>query len=206
MNNTEKNGRINYILIDYENVQPASFDLPKNYFFKVFIFVGANQTKIPIELVASMQILGSNAEYVRIEGNGKNALDFHVAFYLGRMFEKDPTGYFHIISKDSGFDILVNHLRNKKVLIRRYDQIDDIPVLKISDSKTIEEKIELIVAYLVKRGNAKPKKVDTLSNSLNSLFMQALSKNELKMLINKLTEKKYITVEESRVNYNLMVS
>jgi len=203
MENAEKSIRTNYIFIDYENVQPLSFDLPKGYPFKVILFVGTNQTKISIELATSMQLLGSDAEYVRIQGNGKNALDFHVAFYLGRLFEKDPMGYFHIISNDSGFDVLIKHLRDKKVLIQRYAQVYDIPALKISNSKTPDEKIQVVVDYLIKRGNAKPRKVETLSNTINSLFMRALSKEELGSLINKLAQKKFITIEESNVHYKL---
>jgi len=203
MDNTEKRVRKNYIFIDYENVQPLSFDLPKDYPFKVILFVGANQTKIPIELVTSMQELGVNAEYVRIEGNGKNALDFHVTFYLGRLFEKDPAGYFHIISKDSGFDVLIKHLRDKKVLIQRYSQIGEIPALKTSTSKSLDERIQVIVDYLIKRGNAKPRKVETLSNTINSLFLRALSKEELEALINKLAQRKLIIIEETKVHYKL---
>jgi hypothetical protein len=203
MDNTEKTVRTNYIFIDYENVHPISFDLPKDYPFKVLLFVGANQTKIPIELVTSMQLLGNNAEYVRIEGNGKNALDFHVAFYLGGLFEKDPTGYFHIISKDSGFDVLIKHLRDKRVLIQRYSQVGEIPVLKISNSKTFDEKIQVIEDYLIKRGNAKPRKIETLSNTINSLFMRALTKEELGTLISNLAQKKFIIIEEKKVHYKL---
>ena len=203
MSNIEKKVRKNYIFIDYENVQPLSFGLPKDYSFKVILFVGANQTKIPIELVTSMQGLGANAEYVRIEGNGKNALDFHMAFYLGRLFEKDPMGYFHIISKDSGFDVLIKHLRDKKVLIQRYSQLGEIPALKISNSKTIDEKIQVIVDYLIKRGNAKPRKVETLSNTINSLFMRALSKEDLETLINKLAQENLVTIEGTKIHYKL---
>lgn len=195
--------RTNYIFIDYENVHPISFDLPEDYPFKVILFVGSNQSKIPIELVTSMQLLGSNAEYVRIQGNGKNALDFHITFYLGRWFEKDPNGYFHIISKDTGFDVLIRHLRDKKVLIQRHKQIDDIPALKKANSKTLEEKIEVIRDYLISRGNAKPRKVATLSNTINSLFMKVLSDKELNTLIDKLAQKKLIAIEGTKVHYKL---
>lgn len=203
MNNLERNIRINYILIDYENVQPASLNLPKNLLFKVIVFIGANQIKIPIELATSMQNLGHNAEYVRIEGNGKNALDFHLTFYLGKIFEKDSKGYFHIISKDSGFDILVKHLQNKKVLIQRYDNIDDIPALKISLSKNLDEKILLIIDYLNSRDNAKPKKVEALYNTINSLFSRTLNNKELETIINKMREKKLIYIEQTKVRYTL---
>lgn len=203
MGEIQKNGRTNYIFIDYENVQPSLFEFPSEYNFKVLLFVGANQTKIPIELVTSMQAMGSDAEYIRIVGNGKNALDFHVTFYLGRLFEKDPNGYFHIISKDTGFDILVKHLRTKKVLIQRYKRVEDIPALKISTSKTLEEKINCIVNFLERRGNAKPRKVETLTNSINSLFMRALSQKELEGLINYLAQKRFIKIEGMNVHYTL---
>jgi hypothetical protein len=51
-----------------------------------------------------MQALGAKAQYVKISGNGSNALDFHIAFYIGHLGAVDPTAYFHIISKDAGFD------------------------------------------------------------------------------------------------------
>ncbi len=195
--------RANYIFIDYENVQPSSFTLVGDLPFKVFLFVGANQTKIPMELVKSMHALGENAEYVEIEGNGKNALDFHIAFYIGRIFEKDQSGYFHIISKDTGFDVLIKHLRSKKVLIQRHNQIADIPLLKISNSKTLAEKIDSIVSYLISRGNAKPRKVATLKNAINSLFYKTLASEEVEKLIQELVLRKLIAIDDSKVVYKL---
>ena len=58
-----------YILIDYENVQTKSLSgLPgaPNQAFRIMVFVGANQSKLPIELVSSMQSFGDKAQYVRI--------------------------------------------------------------------------------------------------------------------------------------------
>lgn len=46
------------------------------------MFVGANQKRIDIELAKAMQSLGSNGEYIQIMGNGPNALDFHISFYI----------------------------------------------------------------------------------------------------------------------------
>ncbi len=134
-NNTKQN--INYILIDYENVQPSSLKLPKNNLFKIIVFVGANQTKIPIKFSVSMQNLGSNAEYIVMEGTGKNALDFHLVFYLGKIYEKDPKGSFHIITKDTNFDLLIKHLKEKGASINRYDNINKIPILKQTSCTTL---------------------------------------------------------------------
>ena len=195
--------RANYILIDYENVQPLSFVFNKDHPFKVLLFVGANQTKIPIELAISMQALGDNAQYIQIAGNGKNALDFHIAYYLGKLVEKDPNGYFHIISKDFGFDVLINFMRGNKVSIKRHNQIDDIPLLKLYNSKSLNETIEVVVNFLINRGNHKPKKVEALSNSINTLFMKSLESEELGKLIKVLAQKKFVTIEGTNVQYNL---
>jgi hypothetical protein len=197
--------RNNYIFVDFENVQPTSFEFPKDYPFKIIIFIGANQTKIPIELATSMQSLGHNAEYVIICGNGKNALDFHITFYLGKLYEKDPEGYFHIISKDTGFDILIKHLKEKKTLINRYNNINEIPALKQSNCETmpIDKKINLIVEHLIKRGNAKPRKVETLSNSINSLCAKTLSKNQLDAVIKAMVKEKLIVIDGAKITYTL---
>ena len=204
MSDTKK-VRNNYIFVDFENVQPTSFEFPKDYPFKIVIFVGANQTKIPIELATSMQSLGHNAEYVVISGNGKNALDFHITFYLGKLYEKDPEGYFHIISKDTGFDILIKHLKEKKALINRYNDINDVPTLKQSncESLPINEKIDLIVDYLIKRGNAKPRKIETLSNTINSLCARNLNKNQLEIIVQTMAKKKLIVINGAKITYTL---
>lgn len=204
MSDTKK-VRKNYIFVDFENVQPTSFEFPKDFPFKIVIFVGANQTKIPIELAIVMQKLGYDAEYVIISGNGKNALDFHITFYLGKLYEKDPEGYFHIISKDTGFDILIKHLREKKTLINRYDDISEVPALKQSNCKTlpIDKKINLIVEYLIKSGNAKPRKVETLSNTINSICARSLNNNQLDAIIKAMAKEKLIVIDGAKITYTL---
>ena len=204
MSDTKK-VRNNYIFVDFENVQPTSFEFPKDYPFKVIIFVGASQTKIPIELVTSMQSLGNNAEYIIISGNGKNALDFHLTFYLGKLYEKDSNGYFHIISKDTGFDILIKHLKEKKVLVNRYNNIDDIPALKQSNCETlpIDKKIYLVVDYLIKRGNAKPRKIKTLSNTINSICARTLNNTQLDTIIKTMAKEKLILIDGEKITYTL---
>src|SRR3546814_10235162 len=80
--------KTNYILIDYENVQPKNLALLEGDHFRVKVFIGAALAKLPFDLVAGMQALGSRAEYIRISGNGPNALDFHIAYYIGKRSEE----------------------------------------------------------------------------------------------------------------------
>ena len=64
--------------------------------FRTYVFIGANQTKVPTDFAETLQRMGPRAEYVRISGNGPNALDFHISFYIGQLAAADPKGFFHI--------------------------------------------------------------------------------------------------------------
>jgi hypothetical protein len=193
----------NYVLIDFENVQPKNLEILSNHPFKVFVFVGASQARIPFELAAAMQQLGDDAQYVKIGGNGKNALDFHLAFYVGELVAKDPEAYFHIISKDTGFDPLIKHLKARKVRIQREKDLAEIPVLQMSTATSDDEKVAAIVKNLAGRGHSRPRKVKTLANTINTLFTKKLEEQELMSLINELQKKRYIVVSEGNVSYKL---
>ena len=140
--------RTNFVLIDFENVQPENLSGLQQDHFKVLVFVGANQTKIPFEVVQAIQAMGAKAEYIKIAGNGSNALDFHIAFYIGQLAAADPTAFFHIISKDTGFDPLISHLKLKKIFAARETAISDIPLVKATVTKTPEERLQLVLDKL----------------------------------------------------------
>ena len=122
--------RTNVVLVDFENVQPTDVGLLKDGPFKIKIFLGSNQAKVPVSLASALQSLGSNAEYVILETAGKNALDFHIAYYLGVMSGEDKSAYFHVISKDTGFDPLIKYLKGRKISVNRSVCIGDIPYFK----------------------------------------------------------------------------
>ena len=189
--------KTNYVLIDFENVQPKNLELLKGHGFKVIVFVGSKQVKISFDLACAMQSLGADAEYVKIEGNGPNALDFHIAFYMGNIAAKDPDCYFHVISKDTGFDPLIKHLKTKRIYAQREKDISEIPLLKIS------KRIDAIVEFLKVRGAAKPRAVKTLSNSINSLFMKKLEEDELGKIMDELIRQKIVVTNGSKVTYQL---
>ena len=191
------------MLIDFENVQPRNLEILASHPFKVLVFVGASQAKIPFELAAAMQQLGDDAQYVKIGGNGKNAPDFHLAFYVGELAAKDPEAYFHIISKDTGFDPLIKHLKARKVRIQREKDLAEIPVLRMSTATSDDEKVASIVKNLAGRGHSKPRKVKTLANTINTLFTKKLEEAELMSLINELQKECYIVVSKGNVSYKL---
>ena len=194
----------NYILIDFENVHPKNLELVTKHPFKVFVFVGANQSKVPFDLADSMQLLGNDAKYIKIAGNGQNALDFHIAYYIGELAGKDPDAHFHIISKDKGFDPLIKHLKGRKIKVMRETDLAEIPLLRVPVSTSDDEKIAAIVKNLGGRGQSRPRKVRTLENTINTLFTRKLEKKELADLIKELQKRKLIVVNQgSNVSYKL---
>ena len=195
--------RTNFVLIDYENVQPSSLAGLDAEHFRVLVFVGASQSKLTFETAAALQKLGSRAEYVKIAGNGSNALDFHIAFHIGHLSAQDPTAFFHIISKDTGFDPLIQHLKERKVFASRSRAVSDIPLLKAANSETTPEKIDVVLANLQQRGASKPRTLKTLTSTINSLFQKQLTEDELVALLKGLQAKGFITVTETKVTYAL---
>lgn len=215
----------NYILIDFENVQPKEVSVLDAEHFKIIVFVGASQRKIPIALVKALQPMGSRAKYIQITGNGSNALDFHIAFYIGLLANQDQTAHFCIISKDQGFDPLIKHLKAKGIPVIRLPGISNHPLINTSKKKkpvvelsevknnpflestnknSSSEKIKMIIGNLEQRGAKRPRTIKTLSNTINSLFSNKLSDKELTVLISALQDKKILTViDQKKVSYSV---
>jgi hypothetical protein len=193
----------NYVLIDFENVQPSNLEVLQQHPFRVLVFVGANQARIPFDLAAAMQALGDAARYVKITGSGKNALDFHLAFYIGELVAKDPSAYFHVISRDTGFDPLIKHLKSRGIKVQRERDLAEIPVVRMSTAISTDDMVSAIVKNLAARGQARPRKVQTLSNTINSLFTEKLSDQQLNSIVQDLEQRKYIKVNNGNVSYQL---
>jgi len=195
--------RTNFVLVDFENVQPKDLDLLRGGPFIVKVFLGPNQSKIPIGLAISLQPLGANAEYIVLETAGNNALDFHIAYYIGVLSAENPTAYFHIISKDTGFDSLIKHLQKNKVFAQRSTCIADIPYFKPPLPAAADAQIEVVVADLIRRKASKPRTEKTLLGTLHALFKKELSDQQLSDLFASLRNRGIVRVDGTNVSYEL---
>lgn len=201
--NGDRTVALQYVLIDFENVQPKNLEILANHPFRVIVFFGLNQTKVSRDFMKSMLKLKDKAEIIEMSGSGSNSLDFHIAYYLGELAARHPDVQSHVISKDKGFDPLLKHLKAKGVHARRASDLAEIPALRIKESTSDEEKIRAIVANLLARGHSRPRKVSTLQNTIDTLFTKKLGQQELARLVAALQERKFITIKESSVSYNL---
>lgn len=183
-----------YVLIDHENVQPKDLGLLDGQALKVIVFLGANQSRISTELATALQSLGDDGEYVQINGNGRNALDFHIAFYLGDLAAKHPQASFHVISKDGDYDPLLGHLRSKGIEAQR--SVTLAALLTPAD-----DKLDRVIAHLSRLKQARPRKAKTLANTINALFGKALEENEIQALVSALEQRGVISVKDAKVAY-----
>lgn len=208
--------KTNFVLVDFENVQPKNVSLLNGRSFKIKVFVGASQAKIPFELARALHAFGPDAEYIQIDGNGKNALDFHISYYLGRLASEAPDASFYVISKDKGFDPLIKHLKAQGISCQRSSSIAEIPGTKTSSSKSISdvvdkaktpdstsiaEKVDAVINNLTKRKAAKPRRLKTLRSTIKAHFRDKLADAEVDEIIEQLMGCGAITVADGKVNY-----
>ncbi|MFT4197203.1 MAG: PIN domain-containing protein [Pseudoxanthomonas sp.] len=196
--------RTNYVLIDYENVQPKNLALLVQEYFRVIVFLGINQTKLPVDLVTAMQKLGERAHYIRMSASGPNALDFHIAYYIGRLAcEHKDDVFFHIISKDTGFDPLITHLKSQGIGARRSATLDAIPVLRALTEAPRDEQVDAVVEKLKGMPKNRPQKERTLRATVTNWFGNKLDEQAATRIITELVRRKAISLEEGRVRYSL---
>ena len=195
--------RTTYILIDFENVQPGSFQAVENAPIEIRIFRKERQTKVSFELAESLQSHGNHVEFIKMEGSGPNALDFHIAYHIGKMAEKDPSGYFHIVSKDKGFESLIRHLKNNQILAQRVNELSDIRPLNSAQIGSTNEKAEAIKKWLKERVGGRPGKIKALKNSINAFFMKSLSDRELEKIVSLLKSKKIVKINDQKISNHI---
>jgi len=141
--------KIQYVLVDYENVPVKSLALLQGEEFRICVFLGLNNTKLDSDLAMAMHKIADRTQYVKLTSSGPNALDFHIAYYLGKLVSNDPLGHYHVISKDKGFDSLIERLQGQQVKAFRVDSIEsmscfpqaDKPPAAIAPSKVVPPKI-----------------------------------------------------------------
>src|SRR5690606_6847945 len=107
------------------------------------------------------------------------------------------------ISRDTGFDTLIKHLKERGIKVQRERDLAEIPVVRMSTATSADDKVAAIVKNLAGRGQSRPRKVKTLSNTINSLFTEKLSEQQLISIVKDLEQRNYIRVSNGNVSYQL---
>jgi hypothetical protein len=104
---------IRHIFIDLENKPSFKIDDLSDQPACFVVVAGKQQAKTAASLVAKIAERRIPVAVVFTELARKDALDFVLACEVGIRFAADPRGHFVIVSSDTGFDALIEHLRAK---------------------------------------------------------------------------------------------
>jgi hypothetical protein len=193
--------RTNIVLIDSENVKPEYIEKLKHEHFRVVVFLGAHQRRIDSALALALQSLGGNGSYVQVSDKGKDALDFHIAYHIGKLSGEHPGAYFHIISNDKGFDPLIKHLREENVLCSRFSSVSDIPLLKSLDKMPPKQRAADFYEKRIASTKNAPATVTSLQSAILNHFHNLLPPDEVAKVVEALKQAGHVIVNGKKVEY-----
>lgn len=105
------------------------------------------------------------------------------------------------LSIKSKIQAILNHRGNFKCPAQPTDAGDGGP--NDSPAQSLLDRLNLVVADLVKRGAARPRKIATLRNTINALFQMGLTEQQLNEVVSSLQSRGYLAVEDTKVSYTL---
>lgn len=170
---------VNHVFVDLENVRTIDASVLGANNLTFHLFIGPQNKKLDVDVVEALLENSQAVKLIRSQKAGKNALDFVLAYHLGQAVLGDPRGYFHIVSKDTGFDSLVELLKSKQVKVKRHDDwsqlnfsaISQTPVVtKEPEAKGLSADAAKMLADLKKTAASRPKRKKGLLGRASSVL------------------------------------
>ncbi|HRJ71510.1 MAG TPA: PIN domain-containing protein [Terrimicrobiaceae bacterium] len=197
---------MNHVFVDFENVHEIDLSVIGSKSVSFMLLLGAKQTKLDAGLVEKMMEHAASVQLVRLATSGKNALDFALSYYIGRAVVTDPTGYFHIISKDTGFDPLVEHLRSRHIHARRHDDFTSLTFsapVKVP-KVPVDELMAQTLEYLRKKKTNRPPTKKTLASDLLAHLGKSVTEGHVASLIDRMIKAGHLSVgDKNAVTYRI---
>ena len=175
-----------FYLVDYENTHESGLvgydKLDSNAI--VYIFISKNTKSLNPKFLSN---LSTTVKSIEVETNKKNALDFQLIFYAGKLATENPNCEISVVSKDQGYDSLPKFVQrntnakfNRVLNLSGYNENSQKNDLKKSVAEALKSikyakgnKDELI--------NFIADKIQTLKtkNAINSNISKYLKDNDL---------------------------
>lgn len=193
------------LLVDYENVGQVELEAIPEHVHVLFFF-GASQRSVPTGLLKGALKLGKRFVAIDIEGRGKNALDFHIAFYLGECLATSPRQHCSILSNDKGFDPLIKHLLGRGFTVRRVGSVKQAfgQPRAAPSRETPSAFQELAVRWLSgMQKNKRPRKRKGLVSYLESRFGRKVSEQDVQKLVDRMVSDKQLVDTGGAITYYL---
>jgi hypothetical protein len=204
-----------YVLVDFENVCDIDANILNHKDVRLVLLVGATRKTLDLDFVEKLLPHAASVRLVRLASSGKNALDFALAYYLGCATTTDPAAAFHIISKDKGYDPLVEHLQSKHVRVRRHEDCDSFcaglqpkthtnaPTAPAPTPKpapkpgppAVESMSNLVLAHLRKSSASRPRSRKTLVSYVVTHLGNGTSQGYAESVVEHLSQSGYVAVD-----------
>ena len=184
--------------VDYENIGSLEgMDFQK--YQRIFVFCGPKNSKINIGRAGFSEFL--RIEIIKITTSGADNLDFHIAYYLGKFSETaDDDAEFHIITRDNGFNGLVNHIRRTGRKCKKVTYQSDPNPTKAALTPCSELTITRLKAI---DGRKRPRKKEKLENWIGSQCRTLGDDVDPKRIIKELSAAGLISITGADVKYQL---
>ena len=216
---------LNHVFVDFENVHEIDLAVIGNKAVSFTLLVGPRQTRLDVRLVEKLFEHATSVQLVRLASTGRNALDFILTYYVGRAVAFDPTGCFHIVSRDTGFDPLIEHLLSKRIDARRHESFATLPfsvpqpappTARAAAAKTkpapkpktkrpiLDAQAIRVLEHLRKPSATHPKNIKKLVSYLVAFFGRKITETAALNLVEKLQQAGHIAIgENGGVTYHL---
>jgi hypothetical protein len=207
------------LLIDLDNCPRQIEELPEALvgFQRAIACYGGIAPKVHVSVVPLLAaaINEGKLEIIGMQKRGKNAADFGLAFWAGRLSaEMPPETEFLILSQDADLDHVVNLLRSAGRKVERIDgkasKIEIAPKpasakkpqpATLAAKRSLDDFVEDYRRQHLKTGKARPAKKTTLINSIKSCFKKHKEVNPEK-IVHALLERGIIAIDgKGRVTY-----
>ena len=196
--------KANHILVDFENVQTLPLDLIGDTPVAIHLFVGEKQGTVSFALLEALLALRPTCaiRLIRTKATGKNSLDFVLATKLGQLITVEPEGYFHILSKDKGYNASVDHFREKGFHVARHDSLAGMPIFRSKGYATPQARANTYREHLAPEVAKRPQRLKALQSSIDVYFGKQLTPAELQSVVAQLQEAGTLTISEAgKVSY-----
>ncbi|MGC6248068.1 PIN domain-containing protein [Bisgaard Taxon 45] len=209
-----------YAFIDYENIHSLD-NTNLNEYEKIYLFLGAQQQSINLSEKFNDLL---NISLVTIKKVAKNNLDFHIAYFLGKVDQQvDKQINFDVISKDKGYQGICDYIQNQKES-RKCKLIDisldktekNLPTVTEDKSEKPEQEIEKYTneyqSFMLRTA------IRNLPTTVEKLFKHICSQTSVQKLpqttiniivpqiIEQLSIKKLIVINQTKINYGVTES
>jgi hypothetical protein len=182
------NSGMRALLIDLDNCPRQIEELPEALagFQRAIACYGGVEPKVHVSVVPLLAaaINESKLEIIGMQKRGKNAADFGLAFWAGKLSaEMPPETEFLILSQDADLDHVVNLLRSAGRSVERIDgkaskiEIAEKPAPAKSHptaakaaKRSLGDLVEDYYRHQLQTGKPRPAKKTTLLNSIKSSF------------------------------------